>query len=62
MPSVLIVAMSRISSDGMALRHIEALKSDYQVITIGYGPNPAGVFRHIPISDAIWMKVFDVRV
>ena len=46
----------------MALRHIEALKSDYQVITIGYGPNPAGVFRHIPISDAIWMKVFNVRV
>jgi hypothetical protein len=53
MPLVLIIAMSRISSDGRVLRHIEALKTNYQVITIGYGPNPAGVFRHISIPDAM---------
>lgn len=53
MPSVLIVATSRIRSDSRVLRHIKALKNDYQVITIGYGSNPAGVFRHIPIPDAM---------
>ena len=53
MPSVLIIAMSRISSDGRVLRHIEALKTNYLVITIGYGPSPAGVYRHISIPDAM---------
>jgi len=45
--TVLIVSMTTTSSDVRILRHINALRQDFQIITMGYGGQPVGVKQHI---------------
>ena len=47
--TVLIISMSNLEEDVRVMRHIEALKSDFIIKTIGYGNKPNGVCEHISI-------------
>jgi len=43
--------MSTISQDNRVLRHIQALKSDYRVVTVGFGSSPNGSSEHFSIPE-----------
>jgi len=51
--SVAVVSMTHTARDNRVLRHIAALSTTFRVITIGYGPSPAGVYRHISIPPSL---------
>lgn len=52
-PVVMVVSMSRIVDDVRVLRHIEAIRSRFRILTIGYGPSPEGVQEHIEIPERL---------
>lgn len=52
-PSLLIVSYSHLYRDARVLRQIWALREDYDLTTLGYGPAPDGVREHVQIPDEI---------
>jgi glycosyltransferase involved in cell wall biosynthesis len=48
---ILCVSFSPIYADSRVLRQIEVLQQHGEVTTVGYGPAPAGVKRHIQVPD-----------
>ncbi len=50
-PRILCVSFSPIHADSRVLRQIEVLRRHGEVTTVGYGPAPAGVARHIQVPD-----------
>lgn len=55
---LLIISYSPLRRDARVLRQIRLLTPDYEVTTVGYGPAPDGVARHVQIPDEIiyWHK------
>lgn len=51
MTEILCVSFSPIFADSRVLRQIEVLKRHGEVTTVGYGPSPKGVKRHIQVPD-----------
>jgi hypothetical protein len=51
-PRILCVSFSPIYADSRVLRQVQALQAQGDVTTVGYGPAPEGVARHIQIPDA----------
>lgn len=49
--TILVVVMSTITRDNRVLRQIQALKSDYRVVTIGFGSSPHGASEHFSIPE-----------
>ena len=49
-PDLFLVSFSQIDKDVRVLRHIQALKADFRIKTIGYGESPNGVAEHFKIS------------
>jgi len=49
--SILCVSFSPIHADARVLRQIEVLREHGAVTTVGYGPAPDGVARHIRVPD-----------
>lgn len=52
-PSLLILSLSPITADARVLKQVRLFAEDYEVTTLGYGPAPAGVARHIRIPDEV---------
>jgi hypothetical protein len=50
-PRLLILSFSPISSDARLLKQIDAFRERYEVTTLGYGPDPEGVVRHVRLPD-----------
>ena len=48
---ILCVSFSPVYADSRVLRQLEVLQSHGEVTTVGYGPAPAGVRRHIQVPD-----------
>lgn len=48
---ILCVSFSPIHADARVLRQLEVLRQHGEVTTIGYGPAPEGVARHIQVPD-----------
>lgn len=48
---LLIISFSTIVSDARVLKQVELFSQDYDVVTCGYGPTPAGVVEHFSIPD-----------
>ena len=48
---ILCVSFSPIHADSRVLRQVEVLLQHGEVTTVGYGPAPAGVARHIQVPD-----------
>ena len=53
---LLILSFSPIASDARVLKQIELFRQEFDVVTCGYGPKPAGVTEHVAIPEdlAIW--------
>lgn len=53
---ILIIAFSTISSDARVLKQVRRFALEYDVVTLGYGPAPDGVTRHLRVPDdlQIW--------
>lgn len=50
-PRVLIVSFSRIVSDARLLKQLDVLRDEFDLVTAGYGPTPAGVVDHLTLPD-----------
>jgi hypothetical protein len=50
-PRILCISFSPIHADSRVLRQIEVLLQHGEVTTVGYGPAPAGVERHIEVPE-----------
>lgn len=50
-PRILSISFSPIHADSRVLRQIEVLRANGDVTTVGYGPAPEGVERHIRVPD-----------
>ncbi|MEO5534002.1 MAG: hypothetical protein ABIR17_02590 [Pseudolysinimonas sp.] len=50
-PRILCVSFSPIHADSRVLRQIDVLRQHGEVTTVGYGPAPEGVARHIQVPD-----------
>lgn len=50
-PRILCISFSPIHADSRVLRQIEVLRAHGDVTTVGYGPAPEGVARHIQVPD-----------
>lgn len=50
---VLLLTFTHVARDPRLLRHIDALRDHYQVITCGVGPTPGGVVEHLRIPDGL---------
>lgn len=50
-PRILCVSFSPIYADSRVLRQIDVLRQHGEVTTVGYGPAPEGVARHIQVPD-----------
>lgn len=50
-PQILCVSFSPIHADSRVLRQVEVLREHGDVTTVGYGPAPEGVKRHIEVPD-----------
>lgn len=50
-PRILCISFSPIHADSRVLRQIEVLRQHGEVTTVGYGPAPEGVARHIRVPD-----------
>lgn len=50
-PRVLILSFSRIVSDARLLKQLEVLHDEFDLVTAGYGPTPAGVVDHLTLPD-----------
>lgn len=48
---ILCVSFSPIHADSRVLRQLEVLQQHGEVTTVGYGPAPAGVVRHIEVPE-----------
>ncbi len=48
-PSVVILSYSPIARDPRVLRQVKLLEQDFDVTTVGLGPTPEGVVRHVEI-------------
>lgn len=57
-PSLLVLAWSPLRSDARVLRQVRLFADRYDVTTVGYGPAPDGVVRHLRIPDEVvaWHK------
>lgn len=52
MPSkILCISFSPIHADSRVLRQLEVLRTHGDVTTVGYGPSPEGVARHIEVPE-----------
>jgi len=49
---ILCVSFSPIHADSRVLRQLEVLQQHGQVTTVGYGPSPDGVVKHIQVPDS----------
>ena len=49
MPRILCISFSPIYADSRVLRQLEVLRQHGEVTTVGYGPAPEGVARHIEV-------------
>lgn len=58
-PSLVILSFSAIASDARVLKQVEAFRDDYDVATVGYGPDPQGVVAHFRIPDDVLHNVLD---
>ncbi|WP_448003835.1 glycosyltransferase [Agromyces bauzanensis] len=52
-PSLAIISFSAIASDARLLKQIAALRGDYHLTILGYGPRPDGVDEFISIPDEL---------
>jgi hypothetical protein len=50
-PQILCVSFSPIHADSRVLRQVEVLQQHGDVTTVGYGPAPTGVARHIEVPE-----------
>lgn len=50
-PRILSVSFSPIHADARVLRQLEVLRQHGDVTTVGYGPTPQGVARHIEVPE-----------
>lgn len=50
-PQILCVSFSPIHADSRVLRQLEVLRQHGEVTTVGYGPAPEGVKRHIEVPE-----------
>lgn len=50
-PRILCVSFSPIHADSRVLRQLEVLREHGEVTTVGYGPAPEGVARHIEVPE-----------
>lgn len=50
-PRILCVSFSPIHADSRVLRQLEVLQQHGEVTTVGYGPAPEGVVRHIEVPE-----------
>lgn len=48
---LLIISFSKIVSDARVLKQVDLFAQDYEVVTCGYGPAPAGATQHFSIPD-----------
>lgn len=48
---ILSIAFSPIHADARVLRQLEVLRQHGEVTTVGYGPSPDGVVRHIEVPE-----------
>ncbi|MFK5646659.1 glycosyltransferase [Ornithinimicrobium sp. LYQ121] len=51
-PRVLVLSFSPIASDARVLRQVRHLSREFDVVTCGFGPAPAGVTAHLRVPDA----------
>ena len=52
-PNLLIVSFTNIDNDVRILRHIEALSTEFEIQTVGFGKTPSKVSKHFQIPDAL---------
>lgn len=50
-PRILCVSFSPIHADSRVLRQLDVLRAHGEVTTVGYGPAPEGVARHIEVPE-----------
>jgi hypothetical protein len=50
-PRILILSFSPIAGDARVLKQVTRFAEDYDVVTCGYGPAPAGVIDHVRVPD-----------
>ena len=50
-PRILCVSFSPIHADARVLRQLEVLRQHGEVTTVGYGPAPEGVARHVEVPE-----------
>lgn len=50
-PTILLVSFSPIARDARVLRHLRVLSRLGEVVTVGYGPQPAGAVDHVQVAD-----------
>lgn len=50
-PRILCISFSPIYADSRVLRQVEVLRSHGDVTTVGYGPAPEGVARHVEVPE-----------
>ena len=50
-PRILCISFSPIHADSRVLRQLDALRAQGDVTTVGYGPAPEGVERHIEVPE-----------
>lgn len=50
-PRLLILSFSPIAADARVLKQVEALRERFVLTTLGYGPAPVGVDRHVQLPD-----------
>ncbi|MEE6289031.1 glycosyltransferase [Georgenia sp. MJ173] len=57
---LLVLSFSVVERDPRVLRQIRLFRDDYDVITCGFGPSPAGVADHIQVPDELrsWRPSF----
>lgn len=55
--TILVLVLNHVARDARVLRHIQALSSDYDVVTCGYGEAPPGVEEHLRIDVPRLTKV-----
>jgi len=51
---ILLLSFTDISRDPRVRRHIDALRTEHDVVTCGRGPAADGVVEHLQINDAAW--------
>ena len=50
-PRVLVLSFSPIARDARVLKQVRHLAAEFDIVTCGYGPAPAGVTAHVQVPD-----------